>query len=93
MQSAAPAPGRHLRRGLIEVRCLDGDRFFELRDRAYQLADGGRCKDWRQVAYALLAEGFEPSLIKRLDADALAVMMISRCCVRSRDNPSRSARE
>lgn len=78
---------------MIEVRCLDGDRFFELRDRAYQLADGGRCKDWRQVAYALLAEGFEPSLIKRLDADALAVMMISRCCVRSRDNPSRSARE
>jgi hypothetical protein len=65
------------------------DPFFDLRDRAYQLADAGRFRDWRQVADALLAEGFAPSLITRLDADALAVMMISRCCTQSRMNSSR----
>ena len=77
----------------MEVQYLTEDPFFELRDRAYQLADAGRCKDWRQVASALLAEGFELPLIKRLDPDALAVMMISRCCTQSRANPSGPARE
>ncbi|MBY0564907.1 MAG: hypothetical protein K2P58_12055 [Hyphomonadaceae bacterium] len=68
---------------------LNADPFFDLRDRAYQLADSGRYKHWRQVAYALLAEGFASSLIQRLDADALAVMMISRCCAQARAASSR----
>lgn len=54
--------------------------FFALRDRAYELADSGRYKRWDQIAYALQAEGFLPSLITRLDSDGLAVMMITRCC-------------
>lgn len=62
----------------------DQDRFFALRDRAYQLAGSGCYKHWRQVADALLAEGFESALIKRLDGDALAVMMLSRCCAQAR---------
>ena len=62
----------------------DQDRFFALRNRAYQLADSGRYKHWHQVAYALLAEGFESTLIKRLDSDAFAVMMLSRCCAQAR---------
>jgi hypothetical protein len=58
--------------------------FFLLRDRAYELADTGRYKQWSQIAYALQAEGFLPSLITRLDQDGLAVMMITRCCVLAR---------
>jgi hypothetical protein len=54
--------------------------FFDLRARAYELADTGRYKHWNQIAYALQAEGFSPSLITRLDHDGLAVMMITRCC-------------
>ncbi|MEZ5996107.1 MAG: hypothetical protein R3C25_10150 [Hyphomonadaceae bacterium] len=63
---------------------LDQDRFFALRNRAYQLADSGRYKHWHQVADALLAEGFAVALIKRLDDDAFAVMMLSRSCAQSR---------
>lgn len=62
----------------------DQNRFFALRNRAYQLADSGCYKRWHQVAYALLAEGFESALIQRLDGDALAVMMLSRCCAQAR---------
>lgn len=62
----------------------DQNKFFALRDRAYQLADSGRYKHWHQVAYALLAEGFESALIKRLDGDGFAVMMLSRCCAQAR---------
>lgn len=54
--------------------------FFQLRDRAYELAGTGRYKKWDQIAYALQAEGFLPSLIARLNSDGLAVMMITRCC-------------
>lgn len=54
--------------------------FFALRSRAYELAETGRYKRWDQIAYALQAEGFTPSLITRLDRDAHAVMMITRCC-------------
>jgi len=59
---------------------MSDDPFFALRDRAYELADTGRFKQWRQVASALQAEGFLPSLITRLDSDGLAVMMITRSC-------------
>ena len=58
--------------------------FFELRDRAYDLADTGRYKTWDQIAYALQSEGFLPSLITQLDKDAGAVMMITRCCTLAR---------
>ena len=54
------------------------DAFFELRDRAYTLAGGGRYKSWAQIAHALLSEGFLKTLITRLNRDALAVMMINR---------------
>jgi hypothetical protein len=57
--------------------------FFTLRSRAYELADTGRYKDWNQVAYALLAEGFLPTVIKRLDRDELAVMLVTRNCRRA----------
>lgn len=56
------------------------DTFFAVRDRAYELADTGRYKDWSFVAYALLAESFPPLMIKRLNSDSLAVMMITRVC-------------
>jgi hypothetical protein len=63
------------------------DAFFALRNRAYALADTGRHKHWPKLAYALLAEGFEASLIKRLNADTLAVMLITRSCrLASADN-------
>ena len=58
--------------------------FFELRDRAYELAGTGRYRRWDQIAYALQAEGFLPSLITRLNRDGLAVMMITRCCGQAR---------
>ena len=57
--------------------------FFTLRGRAYELADTGRYKGWSQVAYALLAEGFVPSAIRRLDRDGLAVMLVTRSCRRA----------
>lgn len=60
------------------------DSFFALRSRAFDLADTGRFKRWDQIAYALQAEGFLPSLITRLDRDGLAVMMITRCCALAR---------
>jgi hypothetical protein len=59
------------------------DCFFTLRSRAYELADTGRYKAWSQVAYALLAEGFVPSVITRLDRDGLAVMMVTQTCRRA----------
>ncbi len=58
--------------------------FFAVRRRAYELAETGRFKHWLKVADALLAEGFVGSMIKRLDRDALAVMMITRCCEQAR---------
>jgi hypothetical protein len=63
---------------------MSDETFFALRDRAYELADTGRYKRWDQIAYALQAEGFLPSLITRLDHDGLAVMMITRCCGQAR---------
>ncbi len=63
---------------------MSDDPFFALRARAYDLADTGRFKRWDQIAYALQAEGFLPSLITRLDQDGLAVMMITRCCNKAR---------
>ena len=59
---------------------MSEDPFFALRDRAYQLADSGRFKRWEHVALALKGEGFLIALIKRLNADRLAVMMITRSC-------------
>jgi hypothetical protein len=63
---------------------VSDESFFALRSRAYELADTKRYKRWDQIAYALQAEGFLPSLITRLNADALAVMMITRCCTLAR---------
>jgi hypothetical protein len=59
---------------------LSEDPFFALRDRAYELADSGRFKHWEHVALALEGEGFLIDLIRRLNADGLAVMMITRSC-------------
>jgi hypothetical protein len=56
------------------------DEFFATRSRAYELADTGRFKNWSHIAYTLLVERFAPLMIKRLDDDRLAVMMISRIC-------------
>jgi len=64
---------------------LTPDPFFALRDRAYELADSGRFKAWAEIANTLETEGFVPSLIRRLDDDRLAVMMITRCCDQARD--------
>ncbi len=63
---------------------ISNESFFALRTRAYELADSGRYKQWSQIAYALQAEGFLPSLITRLNQDGLAVMMITRCCTLAR---------
>lgn len=60
------------------------DPFFALRDRAYDLAATGRFKRWDQIAYALQAEGFLPTLITRFDKDAQSVMMITRSCTLAR---------
>lgn len=60
------------------------DPFFALRDRAYDLANTGRFKDWNQIAFALQSEGFINALIGRLDSDGLATMMITRCCTQAR---------
>ena len=65
---------------------MSDDPFFALRARAYELADSKRYKRWDQIAYALQAEGFLPSLITRLNQDALAVMMITRCCMLARQS-------
>lgn len=59
---------------------MPDDPFFALRDRAYDLAATGRYKSWDQIAYALQAEGFLPSLITRLDQNVQSVMMITRSC-------------
>jgi hypothetical protein len=63
---------------------MQTDPFFALRDRAYDLADTGRYKDWNQIAFALEAEGFLRALIGRLDRDGSAAMMITRCCSQAR---------
>jgi hypothetical protein len=68
----------------MERRSVSDDPFFALRNRAYELADTGRFKRWRQIALALQAEGFLDSLFTRLDDDRLAVMMIARCCDQAR---------
>jgi hypothetical protein len=62
------------------------DDFFALRARAYELADTKRYKRWDQIAYALQAEGFLPSIITRLNQDTLAVMMITRSCTLARQS-------
>ena len=56
------------------------DAFLVMRNRAYDLADTGRYKNWSHVAYVLLVERFAPALIKRLNQDGLAILMISRIC-------------
>lgn len=58
--------------------------FFALRNRAYELAETGRYKHWKDVALVLQAEGLVGSLIERLGRDDLAVMMITRCCTQAR---------
>lgn len=63
---------------------MSNESFFALRTRAYELADSGRFKQWSQIAYALQAEGFLPSIITRLNEDRLAVMMITRSCTLAR---------
>lgn len=85
MQSALSKERGRLRTGVnLEASASDDEAFFALRARAYELADTARHKRWDQVAYALRAEGFLPSLIMRLNDDALAVMMITRCCTLAR---------
>lgn len=87
LQSAVPAPGRCVRTALKQLAGVSkgaimtmDETFFALRDRAYELADTGRFKEWSQIAYALRDEGFLPSLITRLDYDGLSVLLITRCC-------------
>lgn len=63
---------------------MSDDAFFELRARAYELADSGRFKRWDQIAYALQGEGYLPSIITRLDRDRQAVLMITHCCAQAR---------
>lgn len=63
---------------------MSEDPFFELRDRAYALANSARYKRWDQVAYALLAEGFPRDLITRLHRDRGAVLMLTRTCEQAR---------
>lgn len=65
---------------------MSDDIFFALRKRAYELANSKHYKRWDQIAYALQAEGFLPSLIMRLNKDALVVMMITRCCTLARQS-------
>jgi hypothetical protein len=65
---------------------VSDESFFALRARAYELASSTHYKRWDQIAYALQAEGFLPSLITRLNQDALAVMMITRCCMLARQS-------
>jgi hypothetical protein len=65
---------------------MSDESFFALRARAYELADTGRFKRWDQIAYALQAEGFLPSLIARLNQDELAVIMITHCCTIARQS-------
>lgn len=65
---------------------VSDEAFFALRERAYQLANSKHYKRWDQIAYALQAEGFLPVLITRFDQDALAVMMITRCCTIARQS-------
>lgn len=73
---------------IYHLRCwhfmTDDALFFSLRSRAYELAETGRYKHWPKVADALQAEGFVEAVIRRLDGDALAVMMITRCCEQAR---------
>ena len=63
---------------------MSDEAFFALRARAYELANSKHYERWDQIAYALQAEGFLPALITRLNKDALAVMMITRCCMLAR---------
>lgn len=63
---------------------MPDDAFFALRNRAYELADSGRYRTWRQIADTLQAESFSTGLITRLDRDGLAVMMLARCCDQAR---------
>jgi hypothetical protein len=58
--------------------------FFSLRNRAYELAETGRYKHWKEVAVELQTEGLLASLVERLGRDGLAVMMITRCCTQAR---------
>lgn len=58
--------------------------FFLLRRRAYELAETGKYKGWSAIADVLYREGFLDSVIRRLDGDGLAVMMIARCCEQAR---------
>ena len=69
-----------------EAIAVSDEPFFALRSRAYELANSKHYKRWDQIAYALKAEGFLPSLITRLDRDTLAVMMITRCCTLARQS-------
>lgn len=63
---------------------MSDEAFFAVRERAYELAGGGRYKRWDQVAYALEDEGFLLSSIARLNDDRQAVLMITHCCARAR---------
>jgi hypothetical protein len=67
------------------------DLFFALRNRAYELAETGRFRQWDQVARALQAEGFIAALITRLHYDKFAVMMITRCCAHARSGGDHAA--
>lgn len=62
--------------------------FMTMRQRAYELAETGRYRHWAKLATVLQAEGFVDSLIRRLDYDGLAVMMITRCCEQARGRSS-----
>lgn len=69
---------------IAAIGMTDDALFMTMRQRAYELAETGRYRHWAKVATVLRREGFLDSLIRRLDSDGLAVMMITRCCEQSR---------
>lgn len=72
----------------VGLNMTDDAPFFSLRCRAYELAESGKYKGWSAVAEVLHREGFLDSVIRKLDGDGLAVMMITRCCEQARDRVS-----
>lgn len=60
------------------------DPFFAARNRAYDLADGGRYKDWPDIQRTLRMEGFDQNILDRLGDDREVVLMLRRCCTQAR---------
>lgn len=85
----AGADATYTRQSSISAVSMNDDALFmAMRQRAYELAETGRYRHWDKVATVLHAEGFVDSLIRRLECDGLAVMMITRCCDQARERSS-----